>query len=59
MIHPLYVLGFVMFLGIVAWPVARAQGYAPRSTEADLIAVVVLILIYMTYKNWWGRQQGK
>ena len=59
MVHPLYVLGLVMFLGIVAWPVARAQGYAPRDTQADLIVVAVLILSYMAYKSWWGKRQGK
>ncbi|MFN3891596.1 MAG: hypothetical protein ACK4MV_14455 [Beijerinckiaceae bacterium] len=59
MIHPLFVLGIVMFLGIVAWPVARAQGWAPRSTEADLIVVAVLILSYMAYKSWWRGKQGE
>lgn len=59
MIHPLYVLGLVMFLGIVAWPVARSQGIVPRSTEADLIAVAVLILTYMAYKSWWRKQRGE
>ncbi|MDP2357399.1 MAG: hypothetical protein Q8M31_15240 [Beijerinckiaceae bacterium] len=59
MIHPLYVLGLVMFLGIVAWPVARSQGFVPRGMEADLIAVAVLILSYMAYKSWWHKQQGK
>lgn len=59
MIHPLYVLGIVMFLGMVVWPTARAQGYAPRSTEADLIAIAVLILAYMAYKSWWRKQQEK
>lgn len=59
MIHPLYVLGLVMFLGIVAWPTARAQGYVPRNTEIDLIVVAVLILAYMAYKSWWRKQQGK
>ncbi len=59
MIHPLYVLGLVMFLGIVAWPLARAQGLAPRGMEADLIVVAVLILSYMAYKSWWQKQQGK
>jgi hypothetical protein len=59
MIHPLYVLGLVMFLGIVGWPLARSQGIVPRSMEADLIAVAVLILSYMAYKSWWQKQQGK
>ncbi len=59
MIHPLIVLGVVMFLGIVAWPLARRQGYAPTSMEADLIVVAVLIISYMAYKSWWQKQQGK
>ena len=59
MIHPIYVLALVMILGIVAWPVARAQEIVPRSMEADLVAVAVLILSYMAYKSWWQKQQGK
>ncbi len=59
MFHPLYVLGFVMFLGIVAWPFARSQGWAPRNMESDLIVVAVLILSYMAYKSWWQKKQGK
>ncbi len=59
MIHPLFVLGLVMFLGIVAWPMARAQGYAPHNMESDLIVVAVLILSYMAYKSWWQKKQGK
>ena len=59
MVHPLYVLGLVMFLGIVAWPVARSQGYVQRSTELDLIVVAVLIIAYMAYKSWWQKQQGQ
>ncbi len=59
MIHPIYVLGVVMLLGIVVWPAARSQGLIPRSMELDLIAVVALILAYMAYKSWWTKQQGK
>ena len=59
MIHPLYVLGLVMFLGIVVWPMARAQGYAPHNMESDLIVVAVLILSYMAYKSWWQKKQVK
>lgn len=59
MIHPIYVLALVMILGIVVWPAARAQEIVPRSMEADLVAVAVLILGYMAYKSWWQKQQGK
>jgi hypothetical protein len=56
MIHPLFVLGLVMFLGIVVWPLA---GPSPRKMESDLIVVAVLILSYMAYKSWWQKKQGK
>lgn len=59
MIHPIFVLFFVMFLGIVAWPMARSAGYTPKGMEADLVAVAALILAYMAYKSWWQKQQGK
>ena len=59
MIHPIYVLGLIMILGIVVWPFARSQELVPRSMEADLIAVAVFILAYMAYKSWWQKQQGK
>ena len=59
MIHPIYVLGLVLILGIVVWPFARSQELVPRAMEADLVAVVVLILAYMAYKSWWQKQQQK
>jgi hypothetical protein len=59
MLHPIWVLAIVMFIGIIALPVARGHGIVPRGMEADLIAVAVLIMSYMAYKSWWTKQQGK
>lgn len=58
MIHPVYVLFLVMFLGMVVWPLARSSGIAPKGMEADLVVVAILILAYMAYKNWWAKRQG-